>query len=199
MIKDFPEIRRSNESWDIDYNNQEFPSDLNRAIQTKAMPGAKWKASLTFANRMGKEARILQGFVTGLQGAAGRFWITPTDWKPLGSAVGEGSLSAPVGQFATTITTTGWEPHQPELLYTGDFFEINGELKRATSISSADANGHATIEFCPPTRVALPAGTQIRTEYPRSQMKLATNTAGWNLSAPVVYGMTLDIEEALDI
>ena len=71
-VKDFPSITADAESWSIISNTQGFTSDLNGATQTAVLPGARWSASLTFANRTGREARALQGFLAGLQGKIGR-------------------------------------------------------------------------------------------------------------------------------
>jgi len=199
MIKDFPPVRRTDEGWDIEFNTQVFPSDLNGAIQTKAMPGAKWTATLTFNNRTGKEARLLQGFFAGLQGRAGRFWLTPTGWYPLGTVDRAGSLTAQASQGATTLTANGFEAYQPELLCAGDWFEINGALKKVTSTASSNLNGTATIEFTPPLRVTLPAGTEVRVNEPRCQMMLTDDSVGWQITAPIIYALVVNCEEALDI
>lgn len=199
MIKDFPAVRRSSEDWDIEFNTQTFPSELNGAIQTKALPGAKWLATLTFNNRTGKEARLLQGFFAGLQGRAGRFWLTPSAWQPLGTVDRAGSLNMQVVQGATTISVSGFEEHQPELFAAGDWFEMNGALKKVVSPAASDANGNTVIEFTPPARVTLPVGTEIKVNEPRCQMMLTDDQIGWQVSSPVIYGMVVTCEEALDI
>ena len=85
-VKDFPaNIGPDAEEWTLTYNTQTFESDLNGAMQTAELPGARWSVSMTFSNRQGKSARALQGFLAGLKGRAGRFWVTPTDWEPLGN------------------------------------------------------------------------------------------------------------------
>lgn len=199
MIKDFPAIRRSSEDWEIEYNTQTFPSELNGAIQTRELPGAKWLATLTFSNRTGKEARQLQGFLTGLQGRAGRFWLTPSAWRPLGTVDRAGELSAAASQGATQISTRGWEAHQPELFCAGDFFEINGALKQVTETAASDASGSAVISFCPPLRVSLSTGQEVKVDQPRCQMMLSDDSVRWQLTAPVIYSLVLNCEEALDI
>lgn len=199
MIKDFPDVRRTSENWEIEFNTQTFPSELNGAIQTRALPGSKWNATLTFTNRMGKEARLLQGFFSGLQGRAGRFWLTPTAWKPLGTVDRAGSLTTLAAQGASVITVGGFEAHQPELFWPGDWFEINGALKQVTSVASSNANGVAVIEFSPPLRVTLAAGTAVKVNEPRCQMMLSDDVVGWQVTRPVIYALTVNCEEALDI
>jgi len=199
MIKDFPAGMRTGETWGIEFNTQIFPSDLNGAIQTKSMPGAKWSVTLTFNNRAGKEARILQGFFTGLQGRAGRFWLTPTDWSPIGTVDRAGSLVAQASQGATVITAGGFEANQTELFCAGDWFEINGALKKVTSTAASNSAGTATIEFTPPLRVTLPAGIEVRVNEPRCQMMLTDDSVDWQLTSPTIYSLVVNCEEALDV
>ncbi|MGP4843305.1 hypothetical protein ACTXGQ_04165 [Marinobacter sp. 1Y8] len=199
MIKDFPDIKPNAEQWGIRYNTQSFKSALNGAEQTKDLPGARWTASLTFSNRFGKEARALQAFFVGLRGRSGRFWITPSGWKPNGTVDGTGELSADAAAESSTLVTTGWEAHQPELFCAGDWLEINGELKQVVVTTSSDSGGSATIEVAPPMRVAVPDGTQVKSAYPRCQMKLVEDSIDWQVSVPVIYALTVNIEEALDV
>lgn len=199
MIKDFPDVRRSSEDWEIEFNTQTFPSELNGVIQTKGMPGAKWIATLTFNNRTGKEARLLQGFFAGLRGRAGRFWLTPSAWQPLGTVDRAGSLSAAASQGADVISVSGFEAHQPELFCAGDWFEINGALKKVTTTASSDASGATSIEFSPPLRVSLPIGTEVKVNEPRCQMMLSDDSVSWQITSPVIYGLVVNCEEALDI
>ncbi len=199
MIKDFPEVRRSSEDWEIEFNTQTFPSELNGAIQTKELPGAKWISTLTFSNRTGKEAGLLRGFFGGLRGQAGRFWLTPTAWRPQGTVDRAGTLTAQAVQGASVIYANGFEPYQPELLWPGDWFEINGALKQVSKIASSDASGLAAIEFYPPLRVTLSVGTEVKVNEPRCQMMLSDDSVTWQVTSPVIYNLVVNCEEALDI
>jgi hypothetical protein len=199
MIKDFPDGMRTGESWGIQFNTQIFTSDLNGAIQTISMPGAKWSVTLTFNNRAGKEARLLQGFFAGLQGRAGRFWLTPLSSQPLGTVSNSGALTAAAVQGATSITADGFDASQSELFYAGDWFEINGELKKTTSTISSDVSGEATIEFTPPIRISVPIGTVVKVDEPRCQMMLSDDSVNWQITSPTIYSLVVNCEEALDI
>jgi len=199
MIKDFPEGMRTSETWGIKFNTQIFPSDLNGAIQTMAMPGAKWIVTMAFNNRHGKEARLLQGFFAGLQGRAGRFWLTPVEYEPLGTVDRAGSITAQAMQGATLITANGFEANQTELFFAGDWFEVNGELKKVTSIASSDSSGATTIEFTPPLRISQLVGAVVRVSDPRSQMMLTDDSVDWQITSPTIYSLVVNCEEALDI
>jgi hypothetical protein len=199
-VKDFPEITADAESWSVIYNTQEFRSELNGASQTAILPGARWSASLTFANRTGRDARSLQGFLTGLQGTAGRFFLTPAHYEPLGLPAGTPVVAVSQSVNAVTLETSGWNANITDLFVSGDYFEINGELKKITADVDSDASGEATLEFAPPLRIAATSGQSIRYTDPRCIMQLKNDDqAAWQVSGPVIYAVTIDAVEALDI
>lgn len=199
MIKDFPaELKPDSESWGIRYNTQTFSSDLNGAEQTRELPGAKWKCTRTYTQREGAAARELQGFLVSLRGKAGRFWVVPSDWQPNGSAAGSPVTSTAVSAGVTTFLTNGWDANQAKALATGDWFEINGELKKVVSPVVTDGSGNATVEFGPALRVGVGAGTALRLTEPRCKMKVTADDNEWNVTSPIVYAQDLEMVEALD-
>lgn len=197
---ELPTIGPDAEVWAIEYNTQTFTSDLNGAIQTAELPGARWSVSMTFSNRTGRSAWALQATLAKLQGRAGRFYVTPVDWeKRAGNASGTG-LVATDASGGTSIDTDGWGTEITDLFYAGSFFEVNGELKMVTADVDSDVSGLATIEFSPPLRKPVTDGMQIRYIEPRCTMMLSDDDqANWNISAPVIYAVTIDAMEALDI
>lgn len=198
--KDYPNISNpDSEEWTIRYNTQSFTSELNGISQTAELPGAKWKVSLSYGSRFGRDARILQGFLAGLRGSVGRFWYIPSDWEPLGNPSGAGRTSVSALGGAVTIQTNNWPASEPELFLSGDYFEINGELKKITSTVSTNGTGEATIEFAPPLRKDVSASTTIRYTEPRCFMKLADDSqASWSITSPIFYGFSVEFVEALD-
>lgn len=197
---DLPVISPDAESWTLSFNTQTFTSDLNGAIQTAELPGARWSVSMTFTNRTGRAAWALQATISKLAGRAGRFYVTPVDWEArLGNASGTGLVAANTSG-GTSIPTDGWPADVENLFYAGSYFEVNGELKLVTADVDTDGLGQATIEFVPPLRKAVTDGMQIRYIEPRATMMLEDDEqAGWSLSAPVIYATTIDAREALDI
>lgn len=192
----FPTIPNpDSESWTITYNSQTFTSDLNGAIQTAELPGARWSASLTFTNRTGIEVRRLRGFLAALRGSAGRMYVTPSDATVEGAASANGTVSANVAAGATEIDATGFSAGGDVPLLAGDYFELNGELKIVTQDMSGD-----TINFAPPLRKDVTSGMTVRIIEPRAVMMLTDDgQASWQVSAPIIYGITFDVVEALDI
>ncbi|MCK2149538.1 hypothetical protein MYE70_10715 [Marinobacter alexandrii] len=199
-IQDFPaNISPDAEEWKLTYNTLTFESDLNGAMQTAELPGARWSVSMTFSNRQGKAARALQGFLAGLKGRAGRVWVIPVDWEPLGTPDGAGAVSADTSG-GTSLPTNGWDADIIELFCAGDYFEVNGELKKLTATISSDALGQATLQFAPPLRQPVTIGMSIRVIEPRCQMLLSSDDqATWSMSAPKIYATTISGREALDI
>lgn len=200
-VKAWPvEMSADAENWSLQFNTQSFTSDLNGAEQTAELPGARWSVTRTYSNRQGVSARRLQGFLAGMKGSHGRVYVTPVDWEPLGSPTGTPTVSAAQTAGASTLSTTGWTASVSGLFLTGDYFEINGELKKLTSDASSDASGNATIEFSPPLRISATVGMQIRYNEPRCIMKLVDDgQASWSMNAPVIYATNIELVEALDI
>lgn len=199
-VIDMPaDISPDSEEWTLTYNTQSFESDLNGAMQTAELPGARWSVSMTFTNRQGKNARALQGFLAGLKGRAGRFWVVPADWEPYGTPEGSGVVAADTAG-GTTLDTSGWTGNIAELLCSGDYFEVNGELKKMTATAASDVSGLSTLEFAPPLRQPVTIGMAIRVVEPRCQMMLSGDAqAQWNISAPTIYVTSIAGQEALDI
>lgn len=200
-VKSWPaSITPDAEDWRLQFNSQVFTSDLNGAIQTAKLPGARWTVSRTFSNRQGGEARALQGFLAGLHGMSGRVYVTPSDWAPYGSPSGSPTVSANQNSGSTTISTTGWTASVSGLLLAGDYFEVNGELKKVTADANSDASGNATLEFSPPLRLAATTGMTIRYTEPRCIMMMEQDDgAGWGITSPDIYATTVNFVEALDI
>jgi len=200
-VKDYPNIPTPDaESWSLRFNTQAFTSDLTGASQTVDMPGSKWEASVTYSSRMGRSSRILQAFIAGLRGKAGRFWFTPTDWEPYGNPQGAGKLAVNANSGSSEIVTNGWNANVFELFVAGDYFEMSGELKKLLNTPSSDSNGNATLFFTPPLRLATNSGAVIRYNEPRCLMMLKDDEqAKWSISAPVIYASSYDFVEAIDI
>lgn len=196
----FPDITPDAEEWSLVYNTQVFTSTLTRATQTAELPGARWRVRLTFTNRIGRDARELGAFLTNLKGRLNRFTFTPSDAELYGAPSGTGTVSGTVNEGASSFSTTGWDPNITELFVAGDYFEVNGELKKVVTTVGSDGSGNATIEFQPPLRTALGGGNVIQYTDPEVTLRLTNdNGAGWQVSAPVIYGITIEAIEALDI
>lgn len=141
-------------SFRLFYNTQSFESPLNRTVQTLELPGARWMATIEYKNLQESDARILKAFLAQLRGAAGRFYLGDlSHGTPSGTALGN-PLVKGASQVGTSLVTDGWTPDQTSLLFPGDYFSVNGELKLVTAVCVSDGSGNATITFEPPLRAA---------------------------------------------
>lgn len=195
-VLDFPDVLPASCEFRLQHNSQSFESDLSGATQAVAMPGARWRASLRFPVMQGIDARRLRAFLVGLEGRAGMFRM-PVLEPNAGTAAGSPVVTSVAS--SVELVTEGWTPNQPVALEVGDYITIGNELKMVTQAAEADAFGRATLHIAPPLRRRPAPETPIVTSSPSCVMRLADDTVGWDLSAPVIYAMTIDCIEVLDV
>lgn len=179
----------------LESNTGSHESDLNRAVQTFEMSGARWRLILSYANRGGTTPRLLKTFLASLRGRANRFKYTPPDIDQMGSMAGTGVV---VGgsQTGNELETSGWDNNQSELFLPGDYFEVNGELKLITDTISSDGTGNATLVFEPPLRKSPPALDPIIVDEPKALFMLEDDKqSSWQLSAPIIYSYSISAVE----
>ena len=198
-VLSFPDVPVESGSWGVQYRSRSFESELTGAMQTSALPGAKWTGQIVVPNLPSPEIRATKAFLNALRGDTGRFYFVPLDLDQLGTRLGSGVVSG-AGQTGTQLTTSGWDASQPLLFAAGDYFEANGELKQITQDVASNGSGNASLIFAPPLRKSPPNNAQILHVAPRAIMKLADNNqTRWNLSAAYFAGTSFDIEEAIDV
>ena len=198
-ILTFPNVSADSESWSMVANTQTFTSPHNGATQTAALPGARWGATLTYTNRDGVEAKKLQAFLTALRGRAGRFYLSPHDSTPNGTATGSGLVNG-ASQTGGSLITDGWGISQALLFAAGDYIEVNGELKQVSADVASDVSGNATITFSPDLNQSPPDNAQIISTSPRAVMRLEDDDQSqWSFQSPVIYAISFSCVEALDV
>jgi len=80
-----------------------------------------------------------------------------------------------------SITTSGWDPSETDVLLPGDYIEIEGsELKIVTSSVSSDANGEAIINFDPPIRTSPSNLSSVVRTNCKATMLLDTDESRWD-------------------
>lgn len=181
-------------------NSQTFQSELNGVIQTSALPGDKWAATLAVSNYMGQAAHDLRAFLASLRGRAGRFWMPPFDHRvSSGTALGSGKVNG-ASQTGSSLVTDGWQPNQTALLLPGDFFQVGYELKMITATAASAGAGAATLTFTPPLRTSPADNADIITTNPCCVMALNDdNQARWAQQPGRIYALTIACTEPLDI
>jgi hypothetical protein len=196
-IVGFPSIYPDSFDVEVMRKQTEFQSDLSGVITTAELPGTRWKFTLQFGKRGGREARTLSAFLISLRGMAGRFNITVANFAPLnGTALGSPTVKG-ANQTGNALVTDGWQSGQLEALAVGDYFSVNGELKMVTSPTVPDGTGTAVIQFEPSLHQAPPDNGQIITQQPSCRVKLV-KPFSFSLTSPVLYGITVDAVEAID-
>jgi len=179
-------------------NTQFFTSELNGAVQTSALPGDKWVATMTFANRVGTDARRLWAFVTSLRGRSGRFYFTPFDHCTPFGVVGGTPLVKGADQTGSQLLIDGCTASCTGWLLAGDYFQVGDELKLITADVNTDSGGNATLNFVPPLRTSPADNAAIITSNPSCIMMLSDDQqARAQVQPGKIYALSLSCEEAL--
>ena len=195
----------SKATWGLQSNTETFVSPLNRATQTVERPGARWKATLEFPHMERDKRRRLEGFLAGLGGMAGRFFLWPhtapiadlaalpvdatmmldflgQSYQVNGNIVVNGSMS----NFKQ-LPTKCW-PANTLVLKAGEYLEAGSELKMVTADVISDASGLATIPVAPSFRNAPASLSVVTLNKPKTTMMLSAD----EFAVPVMPGFISD-------
>lgn len=194
-VLDFPTVSPSSETWELVYNTQTFTSPINGIVQTTELPGAKWRATLTFSNLTKEKAAKLKSFLAQMRGQSGRCWLTPNAER-LSTGTGDPRVNG-AGQTGNAINVDGFTVNTL-VVAEGDYVEIDGELKIATADTVSDLSGLGVVSFEPPLVRPPTDNNQVRVINPRCRMRLLSDSeASFALSLPQIYNLTLQFEEDL--
>lgn len=196
-ILTFPSITPNACEFGLESNTQQTRSELNGAVQTLALPGDRWTATLTFTNKKDPDARVLRAFIASLRGQSGRFYLTPPAYTRAG--VGTGTpLVKGAAQTGSSIITDGWIAGETAVVAAGDYIQIGTELKMVTADANSDGSGNSTISFVPPLRVSPADNSAVVITSPKVIMCLADgNQARWQAQPTPIYAMAIACEEPL--
>lgn len=193
----FPAVVPNNSDFGLESNTQQTRSELNGVVQTLALPGDRWTATLTFTNLFDPKARLMRAFITSLRGQAGRFYLPVPGFRRAGIGTGTPVVKG-AGQTGSTIITDGWTINQTGVVAAGDYFNIGTELKMATADANSDGSGNATISFTPPLRVSPADNSAIVVTNPKVIMCLADGKqARWQVAPTPIFALTLACVEPL--
>ncbi|PVY81053.1 hypothetical protein C7414_102381 [Cupriavidus alkaliphilus] len=193
---DWPvDLTPSKATWGLQSNTETFVSPLNRSTQTVERPGARWKATLEFPHMERDKRRRLEGFLAGLGGMAGRFFLwphtapvadlaaVPVDetmslnflnqiYQVNGNVVVDGTVT----DFKA-LPTKYWPPNTL-VLKAGEYLAAGGELKMATADVYSDLNGWALVPIAPAFRKAPPNLSVVTLTRPTTTMMLSSDEYG---------------------
>lgn len=191
----FPTLTRKGPStiaWSLQAATITHVSPLSGATRTIATPGSRWSFTAVWPNLDKPDRDRIEPFLAQLNGRSGRFYFSPPEYYyPKGTArtatVNGGSQTGTALNVSMVAFTT---------LLAGDFFEVNGELKRMTAAATADAGGAATLSFAPPLRASPGNGAAITLTAPKATFMLVDDRAGVSIGAGGYADFTLDAIEA---
>jgi hypothetical protein len=157
--------------------------------QSINLPFAVWYLEGKLIPVDGVDARLWRSFLVKLEGFKNSFRLpVPGGNKPSG-LVGVGAQAA--AARATSFMLQG-APGNASILLEGEYFTINDELKVCTADCTTDGVGSAQLQFQPPLRKAVTAGTAIEIQNPYILFCAeGPDAATWSLSKPVRHGIKL--------
>lgn len=193
----FPDIKPDRHHFGLGNNTRNFPSPLSKSVQTVELPGAMWKADLTFTDRPRAIMAALEVFLTRLRGQAGRFYLHdhghPT---PFGVATGSPIVSG-AGQTGSSLLTTGWTPSVTGILKARDYFQVVNRMRMLAEDASSDADGYATLVFDRPLVVAPTNNVAVVVNKPCAVMMLSGPDVGWASNRGIKKTITISCFEDL--
>ena len=172
-------------------NTQTFRSPLDGTVQTLELTGAIWGASYILPPMTRAEAAAWTAFLSDLLGQAGRFFgFDPDATTPRGSGGSDAPQVKGGSQTGKTLNTDTWTIDQTGLLLPGDFFEVNGELKKVTASVNSDGAGDATIAFTPSLRASPTDNALLTLNNPTCTMMLSGDAqAAWDIAVDPRYAI----------
>lgn len=183
--------------WALVANTQTFTSPLSGSSQSLELPGAKWKADLTFDGLPDDQARPLIAFLVSLRGSSGRFTLHNHGHpKPRGTIAGAPVING-AGQTGNTVLMSGWTG----TLLAGDYIGLPiagaGGATHELKMVVADATGPAAVQIESPIRVSPTAGAPVITASPTSVMRLIDdNQTSHGRGGTPVYSIRMSCIEA---
>ena len=171
----------------LETNTQRFESPLTKAVQRVLLGGSRWTATYSLPAMTRDRAAPWKAFFDLLEGSANTFNAYDPDCKtPRGAGTGTPLVNGG-SQTGSTLVIDGCT-HGVTFLKTGDYFSVNGELKRLTSDALADGSGNATLHFKPALRNSPANNAPVTVLQPTCTMILADDMqAMWECNAVGVY------------
>lgn len=196
-VLDFP-IEANSISWGFDEKDQALESPMDDTEQAVNLTGGKWRASIDFVNVTPSRMSQLRGFLMKLKGQAGRFYLSPPNYKPQGYAPvsTQGRVNGG-SQVGNSLITDGWTPSLL-IFKSGDYIEVNGELKVVVDDCMSNATGQATLSIEPELRTSPLDNGLIEVNEPRCVMKLVNGSSlEWAMSLQEVFHLSLECKEVV--
>ena len=192
-------------SWRPMALTQVHTSPFDGSSQTLAMPGARWRASVSWNNLPLASWRILGAFVASLGGRAGRFTFGPPQgWRRATSTITGPVLVNGAGQTGSSLAVDGL-PNSVVVFEIGDWISwpnaaSRPQLHQITAQATSNGSGQATLAIVPPLRGSPADNAVVTTTDPLGVFMLADDEQGESVHSgerPDKASISLDIMEAL--
>lgn len=192
-------------SWHLRHNTQNFRSPLDGTIQTAVLPGAYWRATVSYDALTMTQVRIASAFFAELEGAGGRFYFIPPHLKTARGVATGTPLVNGGGQTGNSLVTDGWTNSTTNILRAGDMISFNTPTGRELHQVVADVNsgattGPATLSIRPPIRVSPADNAAITVNSPSGIFMLEDDEVGaYDLRPGPIASLTIAMREAFAI
>jgi len=164
--------------------------------QVQDWGGRYWSYQITMARLRGRNALIMDAFLNGLGGLAGRFIFRD---PAIEQTIAGTPLVAGGAQVGSSLITDGW-PNSTTVMQIGDFFSLGaGSAMRLHQIAAdvvSSASGVATLTFHPPLRSSPADNDALNVSNPGVLLRL-TDQAPARIGNVATYLFTLSAREAL--
>ncbi len=140
------------------------------------------------------DARAWTAALVQLAKPANQFEITPPGWIR-GSAWAGGTVVDGSGQLGLSLNTYSVAANTQLIGMTGDFFEVNGELKMLIADATTNATGFTTLNFEPALRNSPSSATAVDLLTPQLTARLMASVAEWSIEVGGFHRMTFDAVE----
>lgn len=192
----FPAMRIVNSVWGIQYNVQTFTSPFTQQQQVRALRGDYWYLQITtsqYRRYFEAEGIAIESFLNQLRGGTNTFLYNDPDYRGArGVATGSPVVNG-AGQTGNSLATSGWTANITNILRSGDYFTVNGELKRLISDANSNGSGQATLNFEPALRASPSNSAPLNVATPTAEFVLAAtgdNLFSSDASRLVTYSFT---------
>jgi len=164
--------------------------------QVQDWGGRYWSYDIDMTRMVGRNSSIMDAFVNGLGGIAGKFVFRDPSIK---QSVAGTPLVAGGAQVGSSLITDGW-PNSVTVMQAGDFFSVGaGAAMRLHQIAAdvqSNASGVATLTFHPPLRSSPFDNDGLNVTNPGVVLRL-TGPAPAQIDVATNYKFTLSAREAL--
>ena len=169
---------------------------LSGAEVIMAFRKAVWVYSFALPAMKIADGRIWSSRLTQLSNLSNTFNATPPEYDGPGTGYsGASPLVMGAGQLGRSLACDGVTA-STAILLEGDYFSVNGELKKLTANATSDGSGNVTFAFEPALRKSPANNAAVNIATPSAVFRLAAPEASWDVNAMVVFGLSVAAVES---